>query len=61
MTYLYKCSESNLIILSYCSKADEASSEKVAIKSGYKKEGTVRKAIKLGDKFTDAHVYAKVK
>ncbi len=35
-------------------------SEKVAIKCGYKKEGTMKKAMKNGDKFFDAHLYAKV-
>ncbi|MDA1196979.1 MAG: GNAT family protein [Nanoarchaeota archaeon] len=35
-------------------------SEKVAIKCGYKKEGTMKKSIKDGDKFSDAHLYAKV-
>ena len=35
-------------------------SERVAIKCGYKKEGTLMKAAKNGDEFTDAHIYAKV-
>ena len=35
-------------------------SEKVAIKCGYKKEGTMKKSIKDGNKFSDAHLYAKV-
>ena len=35
-------------------------SEKVAIKCGYKKEGTMKKSIKDGNKFFDAHLYAKV-
>ena len=36
-------------------------SEKVAIKCGYKKEGTMKKSIRNGDTFSDAHLYAKVK
>ncbi|MFP4514732.1 MAG: GNAT family N-acetyltransferase [Parcubacteria group bacterium] len=36
-------------------------SEKVAIKCGYKKEGTMKKVIKNGNEFFDAHLYAKVK
>ncbi|MCF7795432.1 GNAT family N-acetyltransferase [Patescibacteria group bacterium] len=36
-------------------------SEKVAIKCAYKKEGTMKKAIKDGDKFSNAYLYAKVK
>ncbi|MBT3450510.1 GNAT family N-acetyltransferase [archaeon] len=36
-------------------------SEKVAIKCGYKKEGTMRKYRKLNSKLTDYHLYAKVK
>lgn len=36
-------------------------SEKVAIKCGYKKEGTMRKVIKDGNEFSDAYLYAKVK
>ncbi len=35
-------------------------SERVAIKCGYKKEGTMKKVIKDGNKFSDAHLYAKV-
>jgi [ribosomal protein S5]-alanine N-acetyltransferase len=35
-------------------------SEKVAIKCGYKKEGTMKKSIKDGNKFSDAYLYAKV-
>ena len=35
-------------------------SEKVAVKCGYKKEGTMKKAAKNGDAYTDAHIYAKV-
>ncbi|MCK5449449.1 GNAT family N-acetyltransferase [Candidatus Pacearchaeota archaeon] len=35
-------------------------SEKVAIKCGYKKEGTMKRSIKDRDKFFDAHLYAKV-
>ncbi len=36
-------------------------SEKVAIKCGYKKEGTMKKTIRKENKFSDAHLYAKVK
>jgi len=35
-------------------------SERVAIKCGYKKEGTMRKVIKLKDKICDCRLYAKV-
>jgi len=35
-------------------------SEKVAIKCGYKKEGTMKKVIKDKDRFADAYLYAKV-
>ena len=35
-------------------------SEKVAIKCGYKKEGTMKKSMKDGNKFSDAHLYAKI-
>jgi [ribosomal protein S5]-alanine N-acetyltransferase len=35
-------------------------SEKVAIKCNYKKEGTMKKSIKNGSKFSGAHLYAKV-
>ena len=37
------------------------SSEKVAIKAGYKKEGTMRKAYYGKGKYFDSHLYAKVK
>ncbi len=36
-------------------------SERVAIKCGYIKEGTMRKSIKRGEEFRDLHLYAKVK
>ena len=35
-------------------------SEKVAIKCGYIKEGTKQKTIKNGEKYSDAHLYAKI-
>ena len=35
-------------------------SERVAIKCGYAKEGTMKKAAKNGDEYTDAHLYAKI-
>ena len=36
-------------------------SEKIAIKCGYNKEGTLKNSIKNGNEFSDAHIYAKVK
>jgi len=36
-------------------------SERVAVKRGYKKEGTMRKAVKVEGEFKDMHLYAKVK
>ncbi|MFW9878363.1 MAG: GNAT family N-acetyltransferase [Candidatus Thorarchaeota archaeon] len=36
-------------------------SQKVAIKSGYKKEGTLKKAMELKGKYYDAILYAKVR
>jgi ribosomal-protein-alanine N-acetyltransferase len=36
-------------------------SERVAIKAGYKKEGTMKKAIEHKGKYRDAHLYAKTK
>lgn len=36
-------------------------SERVAIKCGYAKEGTMRKSIKRGLEFRDQHLYGKVK
>lgn len=30
------------------------------VKSGYKKEGLLKKYLKVGDKFHDCHIYAKV-
>ena len=36
------------------------SSEKVALKCGYEKEGTMKKAAKNGDEYADAHLYAKI-
>lgn len=35
-------------------------SQIVAIKSGYKKEGLLKKYLKVGDKFHDCYIYAKV-
>ncbi len=35
-------------------------SKKVALKCGYKKEGTMKKSIKDNDKISDAHLYAKI-
>jgi ribosomal-protein-alanine N-acetyltransferase len=35
-------------------------SERIAIKCGYKKEGTMVKAIKNGDEYSDAHLFAKI-
>jgi len=35
-------------------------SEKVAINCRYKKEGTMKKSIKDGNKFSGTHLYAKV-
>ncbi len=35
-------------------------SQSVAIKSGYKKEGLLKKYLKVGDKFHDCYIYAKV-
>jgi ribosomal-protein-alanine N-acetyltransferase len=37
-----------------------AASQSVAIKSGYKKEGLLRKYLKVGDKFHDCYIYSKV-
>lgn len=37
------------------------SSEKVAIKCGYKKEGLMKKSIKDAGKLKDAYIYAKIK
>lgn len=36
-----------------------SASERVAVKGGYKKEGTMRKAFRRCGKFFDAHLYAK--
>lgn len=36
-------------------------SEKVAIKTGYLKEGTMKSAIQSGKRYFDGHLYAKVK
>lgn len=36
------------------------SSEKVAVKCGYEKEGTMKQAARNGDEYTDAHLYAKI-
>lgn len=36
------------------------SSEKVAVKCGYNKEGTMKKAVKNGDEYSDVHLYAKI-
>lgn len=40
---------------------ENTASERVAIKCGYRKEGTMEKSIKDNNKFFDAHLYAKVK
>lgn len=40
---------------------DNVGSERVAVKCGYKKEGTMRKFIQGKGKFSDAHLYAKFK
>jgi ribosomal-protein-alanine N-acetyltransferase len=34
--------------------------QRVAIKAGYKKEGLMKKYLKLGNEFHDAHLYAKI-
>jgi len=36
-------------------------SEKIAIKAGYKKEGTMKKSIQVNGHIFDAHLYAKIK
>jgi len=35
-------------------------SRRVAIKSGYKKEGLMKKHLKIGEKFHDSYLYAKI-
>ena len=35
-------------------------SEKVALKCGYKKEGTMTKVVKNGDEYSDAYLFAKI-
>jgi len=40
---------------------DNKASERVAIKCGYHKEGTLRKVIEHSKGFWDAHIYAKVR
>ena len=35
-------------------------SQSVAIKSGYKKEGLLKKYLKVGDKFHDCYIYSKI-
>ncbi len=35
-------------------------SQSIAIKSGYKKEGLLKKCLKVGDKFHDCYIYAKI-
>ena len=40
---------------------ENLASERVAIKCGYLKEGTKRKALQDGDDFFDCHLYAKTK
>ena len=39
---------------------DNIGSRRVAIKSGYKKEGLMRKYLKIGDKCHDSYMYAKI-
>lgn len=39
---------------------ENVSSRKVAIKSGYKNEGLMKKYLKIGDKYHDCHLYAKI-
>ena len=34
--------------------------QKVAIKTGYKREGLMKKYLKIGDKYHDCHLYAKI-
>jgi ribosomal-protein-alanine N-acetyltransferase len=39
---------------------ENAGSEKVAIKSGYQKEGLMKKRLKIGNTFHDCYLYAKI-
>jgi ribosomal-protein-alanine N-acetyltransferase len=39
---------------------DNIASQKVAVKSGYKKEGLMKKYMKIGDTFHDCVLYAKI-
>ena len=39
---------------------ENTGSQKVAIKSGYKKEGLMKKYLKIGDKLHDCYLYAKI-
>ncbi len=39
---------------------DQVASQRVVIKSGYKKEGLMKKYMKIGNKFLDCYLYAKI-
>jgi [ribosomal protein S5]-alanine N-acetyltransferase len=41
-------------------RPENKASERVAIKAGYRKEGTLKKCVQHGKSYYDAHLYAKV-
>ena len=51
----------NLMRITVVMHPDNKASEKVAIKAGYTKEGTMKKAIRSGTDLWDAHIYAKTR
>jgi RimJ/RimL family protein N-acetyltransferase len=50
----------DVVRIAICMAKGNVGSQRVAIKSGYKKEGLMKKHLKLGDKYHDSYLYAKI-
>lgn len=50
----------NIVRIEIPMAKENISSRKVAIKAGYKKEGLMRKYVKIGDRYHDSYLYAKI-
>ena len=46
--------------ITICMAKENLASQRVAIKAGYKKEGLMKMYAKIGEKYHDAYLYAKL-
>jgi ribosomal-protein-alanine N-acetyltransferase len=50
----------DIVRITICMAKENLASQRVAIKAGYKKEGLMKKYVKIGERYHDAYLYAKI-